>query len=762
MWGSMREIRKLATLSLSFSAAVFLAHYLFPAVWLIPLAAVFAVFAFAGAFLHSPAGRRIILIGLAAACGFLLYYAHYQRVLYPCESLAGEKLTVSARVTSYPDYRSGCVLQNVRFCDEKLPSVSGLIINYESENSDLIPGDEIRVELKLSSPTKRYSADYDTNISKGLYAVGTVIGEIEKTGHWNKSFLYFPKYIGNSIREMADEIFPDNAAFFMKALLTGDKGEYYAEHEDLSCAMSIAGLAHVVAVSGMHVAFLVGFLQMIFSKSRRSSIICIVLVWLFVIMVGAPASAIRAGFMQTLLLMAPIFRRENDSVTSLSFALAIILLINPFACGNVGLQLSFSAMAGIVLFGDRIYKWLREKLNTEKRLVCYILGIVASSAAVSIFSVPVAAIHFGYVSIMGIVSNVLCLWAITVLFCGGYLCCAIGYIVPAAAKFIAGLISFLVQYIALVVKYIAKLPNAALYTENTQIIWWLILCYAVFIICGMYKKEKFRPIVPLGISVASLAAILCITHFSMLSSGGTVAIMDVGNGQCIALTDGENSVIVDCGSAGTLNNAGGMAASYMHSRGRNHVDALLLTHLHSDHAKSAVRLLNTVDVKEIIMPINAPENDENGLYEKIVSAAEANGTKIIYIDKKQSLSYGGIKLNIYEPSEKGDKNEQCITLTASVDGYNVLITGDASKSVECELAGNEDLSGTDLLIAGHHGSKHSTCQELLRASQPDAAVISVGYNNYGHPTNVVLDRLNAYGVTIYRTDLMGRIIIKTS
>ena len=758
----MRGIRKLATLSVSFAAAVFLAHYLIPAKWLISLAIAFAVIGFAGLVIHNNLGRRVTLIGLALACGFSLYHVRYERVLAPCEDLVNEKLTVSARVTSYPDARDNCILQNVRFIDDKLPNVSGLIIDYDSEESTLIPGDEIMVTLKLNPANIRYNSEYDANISKGLYVVGTVCGEIDKTGHWNKSFLYLPRHIGNSLREKIDEIFPDDAAFFVKALLTGDKSEYYAEHEDLSCAMNIAGLSHVVAVSGMHVAFLVGFLQLVLGRNRRSAVLCIVLVWLFVIMVGAPASAVRAGFMQTLLLIAPLFKRENDAITALSFALALILLLNPFACGNIGLQLSFSAMAGIVMFGDKIYYWLKEKFNTENRFVCYLLGIAASSAAVSVFSFPVAAIHFGYVSILSVVSNILCLWSITFLFCGGYLACAVGYIIPSAAKIIAAVLSYLVHYIALVVKCIAKIPFAALYTENTQIIWWFILTYAIFVICGVYKKEKFRPLVPLCISIASLAAILCIAHFSMTASDGTVAVMDAGNGQSIALIDGKYCVVVDCGSAGTLNNAGGEMSSYLHSRGRNHVDALLLTHLHSDHAKSVVRMLNTIDVKTIIMSDAAAETSENGLYEKIMKAADDNGVEVIFVDSKQSIAYGDITLNIYEPSEKGDENEQCLCLTASVDGYDVLITGDASKSVECELCDNEDLSGTDLIVAGHHGSKYSCSQELLQEAQPEAAVISVGYNNYGHPTNTVLERLEAYGVTIYRTDLMGRIIIKTA
>lgn len=754
----MRAIRKLAALSLSFSTAVFLAHYLLPANWLYPLAALCAVLGVCGVFIHNNIGRRIILIGLALACGFSLYHIRYNRVISPCEALANEKMTVTARVTSYPDYRSGCILQNVKFTDDALPKISGLIIDYDSEKSELIPGDEITVTLKLNPANQRYDTEYDANISKGMYIVGTVFGEIQKTGH-EKSFLYFPKYIGNAIREKIEVFFPENSAFFMKALLTGDKSEYYAEHEDLSCAMSIAGLSHVVAVSGMHVAFLVGFFQLVLGKNRRCSIICIALVWLFVIMVGAPASAIRAGFMQSLLLLAPLFKRENDSITSLSFALALILLFNPFACGNVGLQLSFAAMSGIVLFGDKIYTWLKEKLNTENRLVCYILGIIASSLSVSVFSFPIAALQFGYISILSILSNILCLWAITVLFCGGYLVCAICFIFPIAAKGTAFALSYLVQYIAVVVKYISKLPNAALYTENVQIVCWLILTYAIILICALYKKQKFRPLVPLAISLASLVCILGISHFSMLRSNGTVAVMDVGNGQCIALTEGKNTVVIDCGSAGTMNNAASEASSYLHSRGRNSVDALLLTHLHSDHAKSVVRLINTIDVKKIIMPSSSADDEDTELLDKILSSAKANSVEVVFIDRQERLSFGDITLNIYEPSEKGDENERCLTLTASVSDYDVLITGDAAKSVENELVENEDLSGTDLLVVGHHGSKYSCSEKLVKEAKPSAAVISVGYNNYGHPTTEVLQRLSAYDVKIYRTDLMGRIII---
>ena len=99
-------------------------------------------------------------------------------------------------------------------------------------------------------------------------------------------------------------------------------------------------------------------------------------------------------------------------------------------------------------------------------------------------------------------------------------------------------------------------------------------------------------------------------------------------------------------------------------------------------------------------------------------------------------------------------------LTAEVGDEDILITGDVRGATERKLVNAQNLSDTDILIVGHHGSKYSTSEELLDEAEPEKAVISVGYNNYGHPTDEVLDRLAEHGVEIYRTDESGRIVIK--
>lgn len=134
----------------------------------------------------------------------------------------------------------------------------------------------------------------------------------------------------------------------------------------------------------------------------------------------------------------------------------------------------------------------------------------------------------------------------------------------------------------------------------------------------------------------------------------------------------------------------------------------------------------------------------------------------MYIVRDTQLEAGEIRLSIYESSERGKRTESGIMSTVSIGDYDMLVTGDVEMSVERELVREHELEDTDLLIVPHHGSKYSTSAELLEEASPETAVISVGYNSYGHPTEEVLERLSEYGVTVLRTDELGRIIIDTT
>lgn len=145
--------------------------------------------------------------------------------------------------------------------------------------------------------------------------------------------------------------------------------------------------------------------------------------------------------------------------------------------------------------------------------------------------------------------------------------------------------------------------------------------------------------------------------------------------------------------------------------------------------------------------------------ERLLRLAEKNGIEVVYVRRTVECPLGGAALTLYPPVGEGDLNEQGLTALCSAGDFDVLITGDMAGSTERKLVGQYDLPDIEVLMVGHHGSRYSSSQELLQAVRPETAIISVGDNSYGHPTQEAMDRLSQAGAEIYRTDRQGNILV---
>ena len=237
-----------------------------------------------------------------------------------------------------------------------------------------------------------------------------------------------------------------------------------------------------------------------------------------------------------------------------------------------------------------------------------------------------------------------------------------------------------------------------------------------------------------------------------------MAAISVGQGQCLAVMAGDHTVVIDCGATGSVKNAGETAASYLCSRGRYSVDALILTHFHNDHINGAEALMELVSVKKLIIPADA-EYDEKTM-KTLLSCAERNETEIEYVTEDSIYQWGNIRALLFAPFTDGNANERCITGDVSVNGYDMIVTADISKKEERILAEKLVPGSAELLIVPHHGSKYSGDADFLRSLGADTAIISVGYNTYGHPTQEILERLDECGYNVYRTDTDGTVEIR--
>lgn len=751
-------MRKLAIAACAFSLAVFAANYILPVSWLAPC----AVICTAAGFLRFSKNKKLLkiqrIILFSLAFGLAWFFARAMLTSVPAAKLHGETRDLTAQVATFPVKAQGYQSIELQVRTEGIPRVRMLLYDYSLSLGELKPGQTVSFTAKLKRADLRWGESYDYYNAKDIFLIGDCKSEIAVIKDSALSALS-PANIRKTVLDTVKRIFPKDTAPFMKALLAGDRTDYNRDTA-LKTAMSYAGFAHVIAVSGMHVAFLVGLITLLLGKSRFSSIICVALIWVFVLATGASPSAIRAGIMQSMLLAAPILRRENDAITSILAALAAILLINPFSATSISLQLSFGAMAGILCFAQPLFSagMGLVKSRNLRRILKYPIGTAASSLAVLSFTAPLMAVYFGYMSILSPITNILGIWAVSFCFCGGYAACLLS-LVPMLGKLAAAAVSWLARYIFFVARCVCSIPLSVVFFENKLITVWLIMLYvlAAWVLLGSKNRGR-KLLYALLASVFVLAAALYIPFRSYRHGTGSVAAVDVGQGQSIAVLSGDKTVLVDCGATGSIQNAGEVTASYLRSRGRNKADLLILTHLHKDHTNGVTTLMELIPVEMLIIQENYDDTD--GLLEEILKSAERHGTEVVFLSQDTAFSCGGINGELYMPNSADSENERCLSAKISLESYDIVITGDISSEAEKRLIAEHELIDAELLIVGHHGSKYSSCNEFLNAVDADNAIISVGYNTYGHPTKEVLERLGDCGYNVYRTDEDGTVEIR--
>ena len=751
-------MRILARTAIAFSAAIFAANYLLPQSWLLYAAVLSALMA-AGLMLPGRKWLRGLSLCLVFfSLGLIYFQYHYTRTVARAEACDGGTYTIYGEVTAYPAvYDSYCRL-GLRLLGEELPKAKAIVYDNDFTGTQLVPGDRVRFTGRVRTADKLYGEDYDGYYSRGIYCKITAIEPVILCRQGG-SFRYLPVKLNRLLAERIGGLFPADCAAFMRALLLGDKSLLY-EDEALALAMSRAGLMHTVAVSGMHVVFLVGLMQFLFGGGRRSALTGMGLVWAFVLVTGASPSSVRAGVMQSLLLMAPVLRRENDPPTSLSLALALILLHNPYSAASVSLQLSFAAMAGILCFSGRIYGWFcaRWKAVARRFLLRYLIGNFSTTLSVLVFTAPLTALYFGFVPLLAVVGNMAALWAVSLCFMGGWIAC-LASLLPLLGQGLAWLCAWLARYILLAARVIASLPGAVVYTETRGLWPWLAASYGLFILCGLFgRKNWLRFGVPGLAAVLSLCLLLRCTAWDYAKGRETIAVLDVGQGLCVAAMAGDSTVLIDCGGINSPDNAGELAGRYLLSRGRKSVDTLVLTHLHQDHSNGVAMLMEMVPLRQLIVPKPA---EGEALPDHILESARRYGVEITYIRTDSYLSVGEeIDARLYAPAENSRGNESCMAVHLEVGDFQALVTGDSPMTEELRLTQEQELAGTELLVAGHHGSADASSPQLLAELGGDTAVISVGFNGYGHPAEETLERLALYGYNVYRTDKDGTVEIR--
>lgn len=750
-------MRTLAIASLSYTAAVLLSLYCLPLAWL-PAAAGF--FALLGLLLFWKKERW--LRGFALSCcalgfGFGLVFVHSLFTLVPAAACEGLESEFRAQLVDYPENNERYVRAQVRLDCDGLPRLKALLYDNSGMLLEAEPGDWVEGRARFRAADRLYGEAYLGYQSRDIYLNASGKGELRLTE--GSGLRFWPLRLNHALCVLQEKLFPADVLPFVRALMLGNKELLYRD-KPLELALSRAGLMHAVAVSGLHVSFLVGLIQTVLGRGKRSALICLCAVWVYVVITGASPSAFRAGVMQSLLLLAPLFGRENDPVTSLSFALGLLLLANPRAGANVGLQFSFASMAGILCFSERMsdYCFDRWTFMQASALRRGVVGTLVNSLCVMPFTVPLMVWYFGSFPILSPLSNLLVFWALELCFCGSYLCCALGLLFLPLGRAAAWLVSWVPRYIILAAKAVSSLPFAAVYPDHISLFLWLWLSYALFLAFRFVRVGSVKKLLyPALLSILLLVGVGFGLRLHYSGQNDTITALDVGQGQCLAVLSGEHTLLIDCGGGGTTDDAGEVAGAYLLNRGHRRVDALILTHLDEDHTNGVELLLELCDVRRLLM---VPEPEADARASELIETAERKGVALTLLTEDTQLTLGGISAALYLPQENAKGNERCLALRVSLGEYDMLVTGDRSAKGEKALLAEHNLGETELFIAGHHGSKKASCEELLDAIRPQTVIVSCGYNTYGHPAPEALARFAARGCTVLRTDEQGSVELR--
>ena len=752
-------MRVLATIGFSFSAGVFLAALLPWTGW--QLYAAGGVLLLALAWLFAVRKQKyfrrglLILLPLAVSLAYFAGYDHLVR--QPIEDRCGAASDFAATVCDWPQATE----RGARVTVELEGYHRARAVLYgEAELLAARPGDTVTGTAQWQSAAHFDSDDVTHFNARGVYALLYGREDVRLSAGDGDALRWLPQRAGKAFREKVAAIWDDpRVSGFLTAELTGDKS---AMDDGDYLAMQETGLAHLFAVSGLHCAFLVTLLALLIS--RRQRLLCAVtipLLLFYMVMVGMSPSVVRACIMQIFLLIAPLFRRGSDPLTSLAAALLVILLCNPFAAASVSLQLSFSATLGMVLLSPRLYKllagWYKGKCRPLRAALCFVAANLSATLSAVVFTAPLTAWYFRIFVLVAPLSSLLAVPAAGWSFMAAFVTVLLGFVWLPLASLLGWISWVLVRYILWIANGMMSWRYHAVYFTNPYLIYWLLFLYAVFIGCAATPDGKRKYLLASALSVLTLTAAIWVNRQDYQYGVLTALTLDVGQGESVILTSGGETALVDCGSSNSYKDPGGLAADTLHSMGVRELSAVVVTHYHADHTNGLYEVLRRIPVQTIYLP---DIEDEYGVRERLVSLAEEKGAQVTYVTKETADTLGDTVLTIYPPVQSGgDLNELGLTALASAGDFDLLITGDMSGSTEKKLVETYALPDIEVLVVSHHGSRYSSNIRFLKAVTPEAAVISVGDNNYGHPSEETLQRLLAVGADIWRTDQQGTIRI---
>ena len=584
------------------------------------------------------------------------------------------------------------------------------------------------------------------------------------------------------LAKVYDDILTESNASLAKAMVLGDK-------EDLDVGIKQLyqqnGIAHLIAISGLHIAMIGGSLYRILRKRIGGYIlpagIGIVFIILYGMMTGLSGATMRAVLMIIISIGAEVSGRRYDLLTAMSVALFFMLLQNPYQLTQAGFLLSFGAVFGIAV----IYPVFPRLFPDMPHIVEGLFVSVSVQAAI----LPVLLYFFYEFPVYSVFLNIIVVPLMGVLLALLIFGALLGSFLPELAKIVMIPVRYIFKIYEGVCNISEELPFHTVCTGRPPL-WWVLVYYGgmmmfvlLFYAHQMPKHKRSghdgRKVQKLRVSKRGnqKAAegfwvwLLAVTIFYGALFGTflvprplTVCMFDVGQGDGIYIrTPGGRHILMDGGSSSKNKVGNHILKNGIMYYGAKELDYVFISHSDSDHYSGIVELLgdNLISISNIVLPkITNPD----AAYSELEEMATSKGCHIYYMETGDFLEIDEVSISCLHPDARAyqDKNTGSLVLNLSYHNFDMLFTGDADEAAEKEFISKLPPVSIDVLKVAHHGSATSSSLMFLERVRPQTACISVGEKNrYGHPADEVMERLSTYAGNIYLTKDSGAITIET-
>ena len=636
-------------------------------------------------------------------------------------------------------------------------------------------GDLITVAGALEAPRRIGVFDYAEHLA--ARGVGSIMGRARVTSIEPASGFDVMRSVHRLRRSLAGSIerhVPEPQAALTQALVLGLRGSLTPETSD---DFRSAGMTHLLAVSGLHVGVLLGLALLASCRllGRRHGWYlapALLLLWAYIMLAGAPPSAVRAGLMGSAFVLALATGRAAVPLNALALAALVVLAWEPRTLWDRSFQMSFSAMAGVLLIGLplasvpferwRVGRRRDPRAMRSARLAWrWVAGASAVSFGAVLGSLPLVTFNFGQIPLFSIPATLVVMPLVPVLLVSGLVTALAGELASVLGT-VAGIgPAGAAGLIALVAGSIDALSWAAIDIEVGSA-GWVWGAYAgiagvlAIVFRGRWGGQVATFLVALWRGPAGRArATMVVAAFAMIAAapwGASatdngdgllhVHFLDVGQGDATLIVTPEGrTVLVDGGP--DARTTIGLIDEIMPA-GHTQVDLAVLTHPHADHLNGFMELVRRGRVKQVLVPpLIDPSSREwwDELHAGDVPLTVGKSGMVLSMDDGTRIEV----LHPPDPTLRGtasDVDNNGVVLRVMIDDASVLFTGDVFAEGELVMVDLQNDVAADVLQVGHHGSSTSSAAEFLRAVEPSVAVISSGADNrFGHPSDDVVDRI---------------------